>query len=807
MLTNYIKIAIRNIQRNKLHSFINIIGLSIGMACAIMLLLFVRDEFSYDKYNSKRDRIYMVQELSWFIDREDYFYTTPFVIGPALKDEYPAIEEFVRVYMADRMFFKDKNKEIIGEDGICYTDPTVFRVFDANFIYGSPEGALDKPHTIVLSEALAKKYFGDKNPVGKILSESNGINYTVSGVFKDLPKNTFTRYTALIPMTDLVKFKEIKNFESREPAAFYRNNIGRNYTYILLHKKSDIRSITEDSDRFREKYFAEFGKQQNYDLKLFFKPLTDVYLDYKATPDSKPNSFLSFSSFLSAMLFLIIAIINYMNLATARSAHRAREVGVRKVLGADRRSLIIQFISESIIITAVAFLISLVLIELFLPDFNSLVGKDLKIEVFTDPVIYTGLIILILFVGLSAGSYPAFFLSSYMPAKVIKGEIKSGKGNRKLRNALVLVQFSVSITVIILSLSIYGSTKSMLQMDLGFNRKNILFFAPNSPDAVNSLAAYKNAIIGNSEILAASRSNSTAGIGGYRSNFLIEDSKGKNVTRSAIYLTVDYDFIDLMEMDVVEGRSFSREISSDYRDAFLVNETFVKKMGWKDSPVGKRVIFGTKQGKVIGVLKDFYFQSLHIKLEPMILMMKGNSPDVNMPVLSIKISPEHSEKTIEFLKKKWFEVNPVYPFEYHYLEDTIGNLYKTDETLSRLLIYIAVLTIFISCLGLFGLSSFVAEKRTKEIAIRKIHGASVMEIFINLAYDFLKIVFVSGIIAVIIIFFLVAALPDNYPYAPEFSLAAFIITLCIPLFFALMTVSYHAVKAALTDPVKALRYE
>ena len=525
------------------------------MACAVMLLLFVRDELSYDKHNSKRDRIYMVQELSWFIEREDYFYTTPFIMGPALKDEYPAVEEFVRVYMSDRMFFKDRNEEIIGEDGICYADPQILRVFDHNFIYGSPEGALDNPHAIVLSETFAKKYF------------------------------------------------------------------------------------------------AEFGKQQNYDLKLFFKPLTDVYLDYRGTLDSTPNSFISHSLFMSAMLFLIIAIINYMNLATARSAHRAREVGVRKVLGANRHSLIVQFLSESIIITAAALLIALVLVELFLPDYNNLIGKELKFQVFNAPIVYMGLIILILFVGLSAGSYPAFFLSSYMPAKVIKGEIKSGKGNRKLRNALVLVQFTVSITVIILSISIYGCTKSMMQMDLGFNRKNILFFAPNSPDAVNSLAAYKNAIIGNGEILSVAGSNSTAAINGYRTNFQIEDSKGNNTPKTAIYLIVDYDFIDLMEMDVVEGRSFIREMGADFRDAFLVNETFVKEMGWKDSPVGKRVIFGTKHGKVIGVLKDFHFQSLHTRLEPTIVLMEGNLPSIayfNMPVLSIKIRPEHSEKAIEF---------------------------------------------------------------------------------------------------------------------------------------------------------------
>lgn len=416
MILNYIKIALRNILRNKLHSFINIIGLAIGMACAIMLLLFVRDELSYDKHHSKRDRIYMVQELSRVIDKEDYFHTTPFVIGPALKDEYPAIEECVRICMADRMFFVDKNKEIIGEDGIGYADPTVFRVFDHNFIYGSSEGALDNPRTIVLSETLAKTYFGHINPVGKILSWSNGINYTVTGVFKDIPRTSFLRYTALIPMTDLVKIRDIKNFESREPDAFFRY-IGNNYTYILLHKKFDIRSIKEDSDRFREKYYAEFGKQQNYDLKLFFKPLADVHLDYEATLDSTPNLFYPYSLFISAIMFLIIAIINYMNLATARSARRAREVGVRKVLGADRRSLIMQFVCESVIITAVAFLITLVLVELFLPSFNDLVGKELKFGVFTDPVIYTGLITLILFVGISAGSYPAFFLSSYMPAE------------------------------------------------------------------------------------------------------------------------------------------------------------------------------------------------------------------------------------------------------------------------------------------------------------------------------------------------------------------------------------------------------
>ena len=812
MILNYIKIAYRNIVRQKVYSIINILGLAVGMACAILLLLFVRDELSYDKHNSKHERIYMVQSHFTFQGKDQYNLGSSFALAGAFKDEYPAIEESVRTFMSGRIYFFDQKRELIGEDSVCYADPSIFKVFDHEFIYGSPEGALDDTNSIVLSETLATKYFGEQNPVGKTISRNNGVDYIVKGVFKDLPRQSFRRYAALIPMMGLNGTLGINNLDSRESVAFF-SNWGQSYTYILLKENTEIESITGDYERFRVKYIAEFAKQSDSDFEPIFQSLADIYLHYKATPESLPGILvriyiLSFS----ALFILIIACINYMNLTTARSAGRAREVGVRRVLGAYRGSLIRQFLSESIVITMAALLIAFVLIELFLPAFNNLVYKEISFGVLTEPTIFTGLLIMTLIVGLIAGSYPAFVLSSFLPVNVIRGDIQYGKGRGLLRKVLVIIQFVISIIVIMSAVVLQTHVNFLQSMDLGINKENILLITPPDPAAMDPMPTFKKEILGNTKISGVARSNRSFGTGSWNTGCMIEDSGGKIVNKVFGYLLVDYDFIDLMGMKVLEGRSFSREMGTDQRSAFLVNETLVKEMGWTASPIGKRVQWGPpfniRDGKVIGVLKDFHFQSLGIRLEPMIIMMGDNKGIIPLNVVSIKIHPENSKRTVDFIKKKWHELNPMHPFEYSFLEDIIQIQYQDDDKILKIIKYSAFLSIFISCLGLFGLSSFIAEKRTKEIGIRKAHGASIWNILFRLSYDFIKLVLISSIIAGSIAYYGMISLSGISPYEPDTSPWIFIIAACIMvLLIALATVSYHAVKAALTDPVKALRYE
>ncbi len=820
MLTNYIKIAIRNILRNKLHSFINIIGLSIGMACVILLFLFIRDELSYDKYHSKHQRIYMVQANVKSAAVEKYRIYAPPALGPALKDEYPVIEESVRTFSPVSIYFIEPKGEVIKEDGIAYADPGIFKVFDYKFIYGSSDGTLDSPDTIVLSQSFAKKYFRDNNPVGKILMRNNGGSYIVKGVYEDVPSNTFRRLRALITMNNSKElFGDSDIMHNRDPLAFFSRN-SLTHTFILLKENADIESINADYTRFKEKYYAKLGRETNRDMKPFFVPLDDVHLRNGESPHTVSPALVRIYILSALALFiLIIACINYMNLATASSTNRAREVGVRKSLGASRVSLIRLLLSESMVITMVSLVISFVLIELFLPIFNDLTGKEIVFSAFQNPAVLTGLIIITLVVGLVSGSYPAFSLSSYNPAKVIKGEIRSKTGKGLFRKILVIIQFSISIIVIISTMLLRDQMDYILHMDLGFNKENILVvfqgITPGDSIENDKLSTFMNEIKGNSNILTITRSSmSTAGIGSWASSGKVEDPKGELIRKKFYIVLADHDYIDLMQMKILSGRSFSREMATDVSSAVLVNETFVKEMGWGDKALDKlmQLTVGgeAKNVKVIGVLNNFHFRSLHNELEPQIVLL-GTDEDASqnrMPVISIKIHPENIDNTIEFLEAKWREINPMLPFEYSFLDDIIQDKYEDEERLGIIFEYFVCLCISISCLGLFALSSFIAEKKTKEIGIRKVHGASIWEILNKLSFDFIKLVIISSIIAGPLAYYAMEKyLVNLFPYRADINPWIFVITVCIAIVIAIITISFHVIKAATQDPVKALRYE
>ena len=812
MLFNYIKIAFRNMARHKVYSIINIMGLAIGMACAILLLLFVRDELSYDRYNSKYKRIYMVQthEKIEILNKDEISDWSGFPMGPALQQEYPFIETSVRTYFSGtKICFVDQKKAIIGEDRICYADPTIFKVFDFKFIHGSPEGALDSPNTIVLSESLAVKYFGELDPTGKIISTNSGAGYIVKGVYEDLPRNSSKRYSALISMKNITEAIGAENYARLSNSFFPCPYI---YTYILLAENANIKDITADHKRFREKYISRSIRSSNDEMEPVFMPLVDAYLHSKTWSDS-PINILQRVYILSALalFILIIACINYMNLATAKSAGRSREVGVRKVLGADRASLIRQFICESIIITAAAMLISLVLVEVFLPTFNSLAGKELDLGSIGKADIFSCMLALTLFVGLIAGSYPAFVLSSFLPVKVLRGGIKSGADRGLLRKTLVVIQYTISVVIIITTILLIRQISYIRNMDLGFNAKNVFIIDFNTEEESKSIPVFKEKLAKHSGILAVAGSSGSAGVNFSQFMYDSEDKNGKPVVKSFDILHVDYNFIDLMKMKILEGRSFSPELESDLRDSIMVNEAFVEEMRWTDSPIGKRLQLPGIERKVIGVLKNFHFMSLREKIEPMVILPLGyaigNGAVVTPNVLSMKISPTDYESTMKVIKSEWYELNPMYPFEISSLEDIINSQYRTDEAASRLFTCSAFLGIFISCLGLFGLSSFIAENKTKEIGVRKVFGASVWSIVSSLSFNFLKLVLISSIIAWPIAYYIMAKWLENFAYKIEMSWWLFVVAACIAMLIAIMTVSYHAIKAALTDPVKALRYE
>jgi putative ABC transport system permease protein len=823
MLSNYIKIAFRNMVRHKTYSVINIMGLAIGMACAILLLLFVRDELSYDKYNSKYKRIYMVKTHFKQGEKDEVFTGSSFPIGGALKDEYPIIEESVRTILGERIYFFDQKREPIGEDYVGHVDPAIFKVFDYRFIYGSPDSALDDPRSIVLSETLAKKYFGEQNPVGKTLSRNNGVDYIVKGVFKDLPKNTFRRFTALMSIyssqeerkesNDPKKEDAVDDIDSRKSDAFLKSTSFIS-TYILISEGADINTIKEDYVRFRKKYIAAAADKVNADVEPIFEPLVKVHL-YSIMLGPLPLFlFIVYFGSALALLVLIIACINYINIATARASKRAREVGVRKVLGADRASLIRQLLCESMLMAIISLFLALALVELFLPSFNSQSGKEITYSVFGEPAVFAGLIALTLIVGLAAGSYPAFFLSSLQPASIVKGNPHAGKGRGRLRKILVVTQFSISIIIITLTILSREGLNYIKTMDLGFNKDNIIVINPKDPKTNRLLENLKNELRANNNISGVARSNNVAGYGIFRTFAKIEDRKGELIEKTVEYLSADSDFINLMGFKLLKGRSFNTNTVADQTGVFLVNETLVKEMGWTDSPIGKQIQYyvGNDKridGMIIGVLKDFIFIPFY-KTAPMVIVPAENKDIVNpdwLSFLSIKIRPENSAETIEFIKRKWVELNPTYPFEYKFLNDFMNNMFETGDKMNQTLIYFSVLGIFVSCLGLFGLSAFVAESRIKEIGVRKVFGATVGSIVFKLSYDFLKLIIISCVIALPIAYFAMLKWGELFPFKGKSSWWLLLLSAGIAFVIALATISYHAVKAALTDPVKALRYE
>ena len=808
MLTNYIKIAIRNILRNKLHSFVNIMGLAIGIASAVLLLLMVREMLSYDRHHSKHERIYMVQSKYNFQGKDIFARGSAIPVGPALKAEYPVIEEFVRNFSAPRTFFMDKKGEIIAEDDICYADPEIFKVFDHKFIYGIPEGALDSPNTIVLNKTLAEKYFGEENPIGKTLSRNNGADYTVTGVFEDLSKNSIRHYAALLPMQEFAAFYGVEEFNSMESRKFFGSSSSR-FTFILLHENTDIASIKNNYNRFYVKYIAETKENEGLDLTLVFEPLADAFLNYSPVQHIPPIYKMAIIMLLFLALFiLIIACINYMNLATARSETRAMEVGVRKVMGAGRFLLIRQFLCESVVITLTAMLISLVLIELCIPYLNNFEALGLSFNISMSPALLGMLLITTLTVGILSGSYPALVLSSFLPAQVFRGGRQTGKRKGRLRKLLVIVQFTLAILVINTTFVFQKQVDFWLNPDLGFNMDDVLVIESKAPIVKKAIPSLKQELLKNRDISAVSGSSFTVGTGSSTTILKVENSEKELVDLFTAHLSVDFDFFDMMGIAVLEGRSFSREITTDKDSAFLVNETLVKEMGWADSPIGKRIKGRVRDGKVIGILRDFHYQSLIAKLTPMVVDLNNNVLNEGLPVTYIKINSKNTQKILEYIEQKWKELIPMYPFEYEFLKDTYAKPYEFPRKLLQIFNVFAFLCVFISCLGLFGLSSFTTERRTKEIGIRKVHGASVVNLLINISSNFVKLVFISGIISGVMCYYTISDLGQMWVYHPEINRWGInLVGIGIALAIALVTVSYHAIKAALTDPVKTLRYE
>jgi len=822
MIKNYFKSAYRNIIRNKFYSFINILGLAIGFMATIIILLYNQNELNYDKHNKKYDRIYRLESHFTISGKDDLFAVTSVPLGPAFKVEYPEVEEFVRLFGGDGMLIEiDKNQYY--EDRLFWADSTIFNVFTHEFIYGDPKNALTEPNTCVINETLAKKYFGKKNPMGEVIKAVNEIPFKITGVIKDQPDNTHLKYNGLFSIVTLSERIGRERFNSFDPATFWNINP---YTYILLKENSSMESILEKSPMFYEKYMKSVGDQINANFAPMATPLADIHLNSKLKSDEPTGNKAYVLIFTIVALFiLVIAGINYMNMATARSTKRAKEVGLRKVIGAVRSQLMRQFLSESLILALIAFLISLVAVYLILPSFNELAGKNLVFGIKSLNIILWTLLISI-GVGLLSGSYPSFYLSSFAPIKVLKGKINTGKSKGSLRKILVVFQFIISISMIVGTLVVTKQLNYMRSKDLGFAKDNVLVTTIQADtNLLKKMPTFRKELLQNPNVKDLSTSNGYPGnIGGIVVMKVEQDSKlgtidstgntetGSQMVEETLNFTmIDYDFLNLYEIKFKEGRNFSREMGTDLQEGVIINEACAKELGWINNPLGKKIGFGlqldgtfTRSTKVIGVVKDFNYRSLHNAIEPLAMFL-SNRP---LNAVSIKIGPENRQQTLQFIEDKWNEFGAINPFDYNFLKDTMDDMYQAEAKIGKVFTIASLLSVFIALLGLLGLSSFIAEQRTKEIGIRKVVGASLESILTFLYKEFVILILIAFVIASPIAWYLLNNwLDSNFVYRTDIGLLTFLMAGFIAFVIGIITISFHIYRAASSNPVDALKYE
>ena len=805
MFQNYITTALRNVFKNKGFSLINVTGLAVGMAACLLIFLFVQDELSYDAYHEKADQIYRIAVDYKLRSQEFEVATVGPVVAETMISLYPEVEDAVR--------FRDPGDLIIQygdisfrESAAVFTDPSFFNVFSIPLIAGDQKTALAEPHSLVLSRKMAEKYFRNDNPLGKTLKVGNRDDYKVTGVIEKIPDNTHFHYDFLLSMASLD--------ESRVPSWLTLNF----QTYLLLKPGSDTKVLESKFSELVTKYVGgeiekitgisaklAFGSGQ-FRFQFYLQPLRDIHLHSDLLAELEANSDIKYVYIFSAiaLFILIIASINFMNLSTARSAGRAKEVGVRKVLGSQRIQLIRQFLAEAVFFSFFSMILALFLVSLFLTTFNHLSGKSLSISSLSS-LFFIGMILLIgILTGILSGVYPAFFLSAFQPVKVLKGELQRGVRSGPLRNSLVVFQFTATIILIIGTLSVYRQLQFIQNRKLGFEKEHVLIL-DNANLLRDQSQAFKGEVLTHPEYLSATVTGYLP-IPSSRNATTVFPEGDVRSSSTVQFWTVDYDYIKTLGMTIARGRDFSREYSTD-TSSVIINQRAAREFGWEDS-IGKKISLPTSTKgdfitlHVIGVVEDFHYESLRDNIAPLILRLGEDRGHI-----SFRIRTENMNKTIALLKRKWNEFLPTQPFDYYFMDDRFDTMYRSERRIGEVLGVFAFLAVIIGCLGLFGLASFTSERRTKEIGIRKVLGASIPNIMKLLLREFFILVVIANIISWPIAYFVINRWLKGFAYRAPLSIWIFLASGCSAILIALLTVSYQAVKSAVTNPVDSLRYE
>jgi putative ABC transport system permease protein len=818
MFKNYFITALRNIINNKFYSILNIVGLAIGIACSILIILYVREEVTYDKHYKNWEHIYRLESNFTFSGTESHFAQVAIPLLPAMKTEYPEIKGITRFasFGAANVLFQYNDIRFL-ESNIYFADSTVFNIFNYEFKYGTPDNALNEPNTMVLTQSFSSKYFGRKNPLGELITTDKYGSCRVTGVIKDLPDNSHLRFDCLISMASMVKIQGADRFNSRAGYMFWNISV---FGYISLNDNSRIEDLLVKFPGFYDKYMSSLGKQVDGSFRLRATRLDKVHFSSGLQSDLPVGNYSYIIIFtLVGIFMLLIASLNYMNMATARSVNRSIEVGLRKVAGAGRGMLIRQFLGESMILIIVASTIAVIATLLVLPSLNILTGKSLNIGDLFEPVTVSLILLITVLVGFVSGSYPALFLSSFTPVDILKTNVNPHHGKGMLRKILVVFQFAVSGILIICTIVVSGQQRFIKNKDLGLNKENVMIIPVTDTAIINHrMQSFKDELLKLPDIKGVSSSITAPPDLVGRYVFLVEkDSSMPKIT--TCFTIVDHDFLDVMQIKLVKGRNFDRTVTSDPDKAFIVNEEAVKTFGWGDSPIGKKIRFGIdpatnrsiQSGEVIGVVKDFHFTSIHNQIEPMILMVRTN-PSANF---YLKISGRNTPETIESIKKIQQNMGTTLPFRYFFFSDKLDEVYINENKLNTLFNIFSIITIFIACLGLMGLTSFVTEQRSKETGLRKIMGANISQIMWLLNKDFLLLVLISDLISWPVAYLLMDKWMHGFAYRMDFGLSPFKLTTIIPfiselliiILIALITISFLSIKAALVNPINSLSKE
>ena len=807
MIKNYFKIAFRNLVKNKFYTSINIIGLAVGIATCLLILLYVLDELSYDRYNSKANRIYRVNNEVKFGGNYFDLAQTPPLMGPVMVKEFPQVEQCARIRWYGGFLVK-KGNENLQEGRVAYGDSTLFDVFTLPMLAGDPKTALKEPHSLVITESIAKKYFNAVDVVGKNMIINDTGNYKVTGVIKDIPTQSHFNFDFFVAMSE--------NEDSRND-----NWLSENYsTYIVLRKGTNPKNMEPELNKLMDRYVGpqlkdiinlgldEFKKSGGF-VRASLTPLTDIHLHSNKVGELFGNGNIQIVYIFSviALFILLIACVNFMNLSTARSSNRAKEVGIRKVLGSLRKSLIRQFLTESLLMSFIALVFAVVIAWLLLPYFNQLAGKTIHVNLLFQPYMVISFISLMLAVGLLAGSYPAFFLSAFQPVDVLKGKVSKGFKGSWLRNALVVFQFAISIMLIIGTIVIYNQLTYIRNKDIGFNRNQVLVI--QHTDALKAQAAtFRNELLHISGV-------ENATISGYlpvnynRSNdaFFTSPSLDQKTAMSMQFWGVDENYISTLDIKLLEGRNFSPQFPTD-SGGLIINEAAAKFLATKNL-LNKRLykIEDVKTKKItelhiIGVIKNFNFSSLREVITPLGLVLRHEPGNI-----SVRINNAGIPAVIGQIKNKWQTMASGQPFDYSFMDEQFNNLYTSEQKTGQIFITFALLAIVIACLGLFGLVTYAAEQRTKEIGIRKVLGANVANIVAMISKDFLKLVFIAFLFAFPLAWWAMNKWLQDFAYRVSIGWWIFFIAGAVAILIALLTVSFQAIKAAIANPVKSLRTE